>query len=151
MTTFVIAASILALIFAAYLSSSVLKEDMGTEKMIEISEAIQQGAMAFLNRQYKTLLPIAIIIFIILGFLTEHKWSSAISFGVGALFSAFAGYIGMYIATRANARTTNAAASNMKKALGIAFKGGSVMGMGVVGLGLTWRSPIISIRCKRKS
>ncbi|MHC1722959.1 MAG: sodium-translocating pyrophosphatase [Aminipila sp.] len=136
MTNLILAASILALIFAAYLSRSVLKENMGTEKMIEISESIQQGAMAFLNRQYKTLIPIAIIIFIILGLFTEHKWSSAIAFGVGALFSACAGYLGMYIATRANARTTHAAKNNLKKALGIAFKGGSVMGMGVVGLGL---------------
>jgi len=136
MSNFVLVASILALIFAAYLSKSVLKEEIGTDKMKEISEAIQEGAMAFLNRQYKTLLPIAILIFLLLAFFTEHKWSSAIAFAVGALFSACAGYMGMYIATRANARTTNAAQSSLKKALGIAFKGGSVMGMGVVGLGL---------------
>lgn len=137
MTIFIVAAAaIIALIFALYLSKSVLKEDMGTDRMREISEAIQQGAMAFLNRQYKTLLPIAIIIFIILAFFTEHHIASAISFAVGALFSALAGYMGMYIATRANARTTNAAQTSLRKALGIAFKGGSVMGMGVVGLGL---------------
>jgi K(+)-stimulated pyrophosphate-energized sodium pump len=136
MSFLIVAAGIVALLFALYLSKSVLKEDMGTEKMREISEAIQQGAMAYLNRQYKTLIPIASIIFILLAFLSEHKISAAISFLVGALFSAFAGYLGMYIATRANARTTHAAQSSLRKALGIAFKGGSVMGMGVVGLGI---------------
>ena len=136
MTIFIVAAGVIALLFALYLSRSVLREDMGTGKMIEISEAIQQGAMAFLNRQYKTLFPITIIIFLLLAFFTEHKFASALAFAVGALFSTVAGYMGMYIATRANARTTNAAQTSLKKALGIAFKGGSVMGMGVVGLGL---------------
>ncbi len=133
---FILAAGVLGLIFAGYLSLSVLKEDQGSAKMIEISEAIQEGAMAFLNRQYKTLAPIAIIIFIVLSVFSEHKLASGIAFLVGALFSTCAGYLGMYIATRSNARTTNAAQSSLKKALGIAFKGGSVMGMGVVGLGL---------------
>ncbi|HMM06680.1 MAG TPA: sodium-translocating pyrophosphatase [Clostridiales bacterium] len=136
MTIFIVLAGILGLLFAFYLSQSVLKEDMGNEKMKEISIAIQQGATAFLNRQYKTLIPIALIIFLLLGFFTEHGFASAIAFGVGALFSTLAGYLGMYIATRANARTTQAAQGSLKKALGIAFKGGSVMGMGVVGLGL---------------
>ncbi|MDF2881602.1 MAG: sodium-translocating pyrophosphatase [Clostridiaceae bacterium] len=136
MSFIIVAAGIIGLLFALYLSNSVLKEEMGTDKMREISESIQQGAMAYLNRQYKTLLPIAIIIFILLAFVSEHKLSAAISFLVGALFSGCAGYLGMYIATRANARTTNAAQSSLKKALGIAFKGGSVMGMGVVGLGI---------------
>lgn len=136
MSFFIVAAGILAILFALYLSKSVLKESMGTDKMREISEAIQQGSMAFLNRQYKTILPIAVVIFILLAWKSAHGIQSAISFLVGALFSAFAGYVGMYIATRANARTTNAAQSSLKKALAIAFKGGSVMGMGVVGLGL---------------
>jgi K(+)-stimulated pyrophosphate-energized sodium pump len=136
MTLFIVAVGVIALLFALYLSKSVLKEDMGTDKMREISEAVQEGAMAFLNRQYKTLLPIAIIIIVVLALFTEFGIASAIAFGVGALFSSLAGYMGMFIATRANARTTNAAQSSLKKALGIAFKGGSVMGMGVVGLGL---------------
>lgn len=136
MAFLVVGAGVLGLIFAVYLSVSVLKEDIGTDRMKEISEAIQEGAMAFMNRQYKTLLPIAVIIFGILAFFSEYKVASAIAFAVGALFSAIAGYIGMYIATRANARTTNAAQHSLKTALGIAFKGGSVMGMGVVGLGL---------------
>ena len=136
MITFIVAVGIIALIFALYLSKSVLKESMGSDKMKEISEAIQEGAMAFLNRQYKTLLPIAIVIIVLLALFTEFGIASAIAFAVGALFSTLAGYMGMYIATRANARTTNAAQTSLKKALTIAFKGGSVMGMGVVGLGL---------------
>lgn len=136
MTYLIVIAGIIALLFAGYLSFSVLKADAGTDKMKEISEAIQKGATAFLNRQYKVLLPIAIIIFIILIFITEHHFASAISFLVGAIFSALAGYIGMHIATRANARTTNAAQKSLKSALAIAFKGGTVMGMGVVGLAL---------------
>ena len=135
MTIFIVAVAIIALLFALYLSKSVLKESMGNDKMKEISEAVQEGAMAFLNRQYKTIFPIAIVIIVLLLF-TEFGAASAIAFGVGALFSTLAGYMGMYIATRANARTTNAAQSSLKKALAIAFKGGSVMGMGVVGLGL---------------
>ncbi|MGE5474121.1 MAG: sodium-translocating pyrophosphatase [Ignavibacteriales bacterium] len=135
--SFIIASTgIVGLLFALYLSVSVLKENAGTDKMKEISEAIQQGAMAYLNRQYKTLIPITILIFVLLAYFSEAKIASAISFLVGAVFSACAGYIGMYIATRANARTTNAAQTSLRKALGISFKGGSVMGMGVVGLGI---------------
>ncbi|MDS1029498.1 sodium-translocating pyrophosphatase [Bacillota bacterium LX-D] len=136
MSSYVVIAGLLGLVFAAYLSHSVLKESMGNNRMKEISEAVQEGAMAYLNRQYKTLLPIALIIFLLLSFFSDYKWQTGIAFLVGALFSAVAGYIGMYIATRSNARTTNAAQSSLNKALGIAFRGGSVMGMGVVGLGL---------------
>jgi len=136
MTYLIIISGIVALLFAAYLSFSVLRKEQGNSKMKEISEAIQKGASAFLNRQYKTLLPIAVAIFFILWFFTEGKLAAAISFLVGAAFSALAGYIGMYIATRANARTTNAASKSLKSALAIAFKGGAVMGMGVVGLAL---------------
>ncbi|MBC3888790.1 sodium-translocating pyrophosphatase [Acetobacterium paludosum] len=136
MTIFIVTVAIIALLFALYLSTSVLKESMGNDKMKEISVAIQEGAMAFLNREYKTMLPIAIVIIVLLILFTEFGIASAIAFAIGAVFSALAGYMGMYIATRANARTTNAAQSSLKKALVIAFKGGSVMGMGVVGLGL---------------
>ncbi|MCG2729731.1 MAG: sodium/proton-translocating pyrophosphatase, partial [Acetobacterium sp.] len=95
MITFIVAVGIIALIFALYLSKSVLKESMGTDKMKEISEAIQEGAMAFLNRQYKTLLPIAIVIIVLLALFTEFGIASAIAFAVGALFSTLAGYMGM--------------------------------------------------------
>ena len=89
MTIFIVAVAIIALLFALYLSKSVLKESMGNDKMKEISEAVQEGAMAFLNRQYKTIFPIAIVIIVLLLF-TEFGAASAIAFGVGALFSTLA-------------------------------------------------------------
>lgn len=139
---------ILGLLIAALFLFVVLKEDVGTPRMKELSDAIYTGAMAFLNRQYKTLLPIAIIIFVILlvvppDLLVESSTGEKISpialpisFLVGALFSAFAGYAGMVSTTKANARTTNAARTSLNKALTVAFRAGAVMGLAVAGLGL---------------
>ncbi|MBP2652831.1 MAG: Pyrophosphate-energized proton pump [Firmicutes bacterium] len=127
-------AGIVALLFAAYLMVNVLKEDQGNDKMKEISQAIFEGAMAFLNRQYKTLVPFTVIIFIILFVVSGYQL--AISFLVGAVCSAIAGYIGMSSTTKANARTTEAARTSLNKALGISFRAGAVMGMSVAGLGL---------------
>jgi K(+)-stimulated pyrophosphate-energized sodium pump len=128
------AAGIVALLFAAYLMASVLKEDPGNAKMQEISQAIFEGAMAFLNRQYKTLIPFTGIIFLVLLFVSGFQL--AISFLVGAICSAVAGYIGMTSTTKANARTTEAARTSLNKALGVSFRAGAVMGMSVAGLGL---------------
>ncbi len=130
----VIIAGVLALIFALIFTKWVLGRDAGTDKMKEISKAIQEGAMAFLNRQYKTLIPFVIIIFVVLWLVKGSP--SAISFAAGAVLSAVAGYIGMYIATRANARTTHAARTGLNAALGVSFRGGAVMGLSVVGLGI---------------
>ncbi|MBP2650882.1 MAG: Pyrophosphate-energized proton pump [Firmicutes bacterium] len=127
-------AGIIALLFAAYLMVSVLKEDQGNDRMKEISQAIFEGAMAFLNRQYKTLIPFTVIIFVIL--LVVGTYQLAISFLVGAICSAIAGYIGMSSTTKANARTTEAARTSLNKALGVSFRAGAVMGMSVAGLGL---------------
>lgn len=127
---------LLGLGFAAYLAAWVLKQDIGTPRMAELSQAIFEGAMAFLNRQYTTLIPFTVIIFLLLGFFGEHEWPSAISFLVGAALSAAAGYIGMTIATKANARTTQAAIKGIDKALSVAFRSGAVMGMSVAGLAL---------------
>jgi K(+)-stimulated pyrophosphate-energized sodium pump len=102
--------------------------------MVEISEHIHEGAMAFLGRQYSALAIFVAAVFLILGFLID--WSTAICFLVGALSSALAGYIGMTIATKANVRTANAARTSQNAALGVAFSGGAVMGMAVCGLGL---------------
>lgn len=147
-------AGIVSLIVAFLFLGSVLKEDMGTPRMKELSEAIFEGAMAFLNRQYKTLAPIVVIIFIVLFFvpveLFTHgdpeaaakvsglsgKLALPISFLVGAVASAFAGYAGMVSTTKSNARTTNAARTGIRKALSIAFRSGAVMGLSVAGLGL---------------
>ncbi len=128
------ATGVAALLFALLTMASVLKESMGTPRMKEISEAIQEGAMAFLNRQYKTLIPFTIVIFVLLFFVGA---SYAISFLVGAVCSAVAGYIGMNSTTKSNARTTEAArSSGLAKALTISFRAGAVMGLSVAGLGL---------------
>ncbi|WP_427339024.1 sodium-translocating pyrophosphatase [Caloranaerobacter sp. DY30410] len=126
---------VIALIFAYYKAASINKVDVGTERMKEISSYIQEGAMAFLSREYKTLVIFVAILFIILGI--GIGWYTAICFIVGAVFSALAGFFGMRVATKANVRTANAAKeSGMNKALDVAFSGGAVMGMAVVGLGL---------------
>ncbi|CAA7599833.1 inorganic diphosphatase [Acididesulfobacillus acetoxydans] len=129
-----VGAGILALIFAVYFASSVLKKNPGNAKMQEISKAIQEGAMAFLNREYRTLVPIVVVIFFILWW--GKQWPTAVSFLCGSLLSAVAGYIGMSITTRANTRTTEAARTSLNKALGVSFRGGAVMGLSVAGLGL---------------
>ena len=127
-------AGVVALLFAAYLAASVLRENPGNEKMQGLSQAIFEGAMAFLNRQYKTLIPFTVIIFVLLFVVSGYKL--AISFLVGAVCSAIAGYIGMSSTTKANARTTEAARTSLNKALSVSFRAGAVMGMSVVGLGL---------------
>ncbi|SDF67824.1 sodium-translocating pyrophosphatase [Sporolituus thermophilus] len=127
-------AGLLALLFAAYLAGSVLKESPGNQKMQEISQAIFEGAMAFLNRQYKTLIPFTVAIFLILYFIDGYKL--AVSFLVGAVSSAIAGYVGMSSTTKSNARTTEAARHSLNKALSVSFRAGAVMGMSVAGLGL---------------
>ncbi|WP_066633832.1 sodium-translocating pyrophosphatase [Desulfolucanica intricata] len=141
-------AGALALLFALFTLSQVLKESMGTDKMREISLAVQEGAMAYMNRQYKTLIPFAIIIFVLLwsaqyfvdvpegGHLPVGP-ASAISFLVGAICSAIAGYLGMNSTTKSNARTAEAArSSGLAKALQVSFRAGAVMGLSVAGLGL---------------
>ncbi|MDR1960937.1 MAG: sodium-translocating pyrophosphatase, partial [Gracilibacteraceae bacterium] len=129
-----VAVGAVSLATAAGFASSVLKESAGNDKMKEISKAIQEGAMAYLNRQYKTLIPFVIVIFLVLLFAKD--WQVAVSFLTGAAASAVAGYVGMSITTRANARTTEAARTSLNKALGVSFRAGAVMGLSVAGLGL---------------
>lgn len=136
-------AGILALLFAYYLAGKVNRADAGTPRMQEIADAIHEGAMAFLMREYRTLiffvLGLAALI-AVLGFVTHGEGSlqpaTAIAYLFGTVCSVGAGYIGMNVATKANVRTANAARTSANAALGIAFSGGAVMGMAVVGLGL---------------
>jgi K(+)-stimulated pyrophosphate-energized sodium pump len=123
-----------ALIFAFILASKIGREPAGNERMQELASAIHEGAMAFLNREYKTLVVFIVVLFVVLAW--QIGLSTAISFLVGAISSILAGYIGMNVATKANVRTANGAREGQNKALGIAFSGGTVMGMSVVGLGL---------------
>ena len=127
-------AAVLALLFAAYLAAKVSKEDVGTDRMKEIADAIAEGARAFLMAEYKILVIFVVVLFVLIGF--GISWVTAVCFVIGALFSTIAGYCGMTVATKANVRTANAArTSGMNKALSIAFSGGAVMGMCVAGLG----------------
>lgn len=129
------AAGVLALLFAMLLAGKVSKAQPGNDRMKEISGYIQDGSMAFLSRQYKTLVVFVVILAVVIG--VGINYQTAISFVVGSTFSALAGYIGMKVATKANVRTANMAKEGgMNKALSIAFSGGAVMGMAVVGLGL---------------
>lgn len=139
------ALAVVALLFAFYKIAFVSKQDAGTDRMKEIAAAINDGAKAFLFAEYRILAIFIVVLFIAIG-LGLGSWITALCFLFGALFSILAGYIGMNVATKANVRTANAAReSGMNKALSIAFSGGSVMGMCVVGLGLLGASVLFLI------
>jgi K(+)-stimulated pyrophosphate-energized sodium pump len=130
---FSLACGLLGVLYALYTSSWVNKQDSGTERMREISDAIKEGAEAFLKREYKTVAIVGVILTVLLVFL--GVWT-AIGFVIGTVGSALAGYIGMMVSVRANVRTTQAAHGGLNAALKVAFKGGAVTGMMVVGLAL---------------
>jgi K(+)-stimulated pyrophosphate-energized sodium pump len=132
---------IIALLFVVYIAKKVMRQDPGTPQMVAISDAIYEGAMAFLKREYKAISIFAIVVAILLALgLKEQGWrfsiATALSYLVGAACSLTAGYIGLSISTRANTRTAQAATKGFNQALGVAFPGGAVMGLTVVGLGL---------------
>ncbi|MFZ5354701.1 MAG: sodium-translocating pyrophosphatase [Bacillota bacterium] len=128
-------AGVLALVFAWFLAVGILKKDAGNDRMKEIMGYIHEGAMAFLFREYKVLSVFVLVLAIIIGIFLK-SWLTAGCFIAGAVCSVLAGFFGMKVATKANARTANAAREGQNPALGIAFKGGAVMGMCVAGLGL---------------
>ena len=126
---------VLAIGFAFMRSKQIASKSAGNDRMKELAGYIQEGAMAFLQREYKTLVIFIVVLFFVLIF--AINWQTAVCFLVGAMFSMFAGYMGMQAATKANVRTTNAAKEEgMSGALQIAFSGGAVMGLTVVGLGI---------------
>ena len=124
------------------MANRVMREAPGSNRMKELSQAIQEGAMAFLSREYRTLaifVAIVAVIIVLAGFVTDDQGmrpETAIAFVYGAFSSGLAGYLGMLVATRANVRTANAARRGINPALTVAFAGGAVMGLSVVGLGL---------------
>lgn len=131
---FIILSGVLALAYGGLMGRSILNADAGTKRMQEIAGAIQEGARAYLNRQYSTIAIVGFIIFVLLG--AKLGWQVGIGFVIGAVLSGVAGYIGMHISVRANVRTTEAARNSLEKALSVAFNSGAVTGLLVVGLGL---------------
>ncbi len=133
---------LLAIAYGLGLAAYILRQPAGNEKMREIAAAIQEGAKAYLNRQYAIIGVVALVLFLVIGFLGSTVdssllgWKAAIGFLIGAVASAAAGFIGMNVSVRTNVRTAEAARGGLKPALSVSFKGGTVTGMLVVGLGL---------------
>src|SRR5436309_7521729 len=125
-----------AIVYGILLTVWLLRRPEGNERMREISRAVQEGAAAYLKRQYMTIAAVSIVPFLLLGFYHKLGWWTAIGFLIGATLSAAAGFIGMNVAVRSNTRTAEAAKHGLKPALNIAFRAGSVTGLLVVGLGL---------------
>ena len=136
---YVLGAGVLAMLYAFWKTNWINGQDEGTDRMKQIGASIADGAMAFLKAEYRVLAIFVVIVACLLAFAANSSgdsWLVSISFLVGALASGLAGFLGMRVATKANNRTTNAAQSSLAKALNVAFTGGSVMGLSVVGLGV---------------